>query len=106
MQLVWVDQGYTGTGQAWIEEQLGWRVEVVRHSPRREWMVHLDGRVEKVPARAAFAVLPHRWKVERTFAWFLTNRRLVVDFDELPTSSEARLYLCMIRLMLRRLTRS
>lgn len=53
---------------------------------------------------AGFVPLPHRWIVERTFAWFLTNRRLVVDFDELPTSTEARLYLCMIRLMLRRLT--
>src|SRR5919206_799011 len=24
LQHVWVDQGYTGSGKAWIEEQLGW----------------------------------------------------------------------------------
>ena len=53
-----------------------------------------------------FVVLPHRWIVERTFAWFLTNRRLVADFDELPTSSVARVYLCMMRIMLRRLTKT
>jgi hypothetical protein len=28
-----VDQGYTGSGRAWIEEHLGWTVEVVRHPP-------------------------------------------------------------------------
>src|SRR5213595_957934 len=37
---LWVDQGYTGTGKSWIEEHLGWRVEVVRHppQPRGEWI--------------------------------------------------------------------
>ncbi|MDP9437475.1 MAG: hypothetical protein M3P49_01810 [Actinomycetota bacterium] len=37
---LWVDQeGYTGTGRVWIEEHLGWSVEVVKHPPkaRGEW---------------------------------------------------------------------
>jgi len=41
---MWVDQGYTGSGKSWIEEHLGWRVEVVRHppQPRDEWVPHGD----------------------------------------------------------------
>jgi putative transposase len=27
-------QGYTGTGKSWIEEHLGWSVEVVKHPPK------------------------------------------------------------------------
>jgi hypothetical protein len=36
---LWVDRGYTGSGRYWIEAQLGWSVEVVRHPPRPqgEW---------------------------------------------------------------------
>jgi putative transposase len=39
MEHLWVDQGYTGTGKSWIEEHLGWSVEVVKHppKPRGEW---------------------------------------------------------------------
>src|SRR5262249_42013569 len=35
LEHVWVDQGYTGSGKRWIEEQLGWSVEVVQHP--RTW---------------------------------------------------------------------
>jgi putative transposase len=48
---LWVDQGYTGSGKSWIEENLGWRVEVVRHPPhpRCEWVPHGDlARLETV----------------------------------------------------------
>jgi hypothetical protein len=36
---VWLDQGYTGSGKAWIEQHLGWSVEIVQHAPseRGEW---------------------------------------------------------------------
>jgi len=27
---IWLDQGYTGSGKTWIEEGLGWRVEIVQ----------------------------------------------------------------------------
>ncbi len=27
---IWVDQGYTGIGKQWIEEHLGWTVQVVQ----------------------------------------------------------------------------
>lgn len=42
MEKVWVDNGYTGTGRTWIEQQMGWTVEVVARSPRRGWIMTED----------------------------------------------------------------
>ena len=53
-----------------------------------------------------FVVLPRRWVVERTFAWLTQCRRLGKDYERLPVSSEAMIYLAMTRLMLRRLAAS
>lgn len=50
-----------------------------------------------------FKVLPKRWVVERTFGWFNYWRRLSKDYEVLPETSEAFIYLGMMRLMLRRL---
>jgi hypothetical protein len=46
-------------------------------------------------------VLPKRWMVERTFAWFNPYRRLSKDDEYYPSSSEAMIYLASVRLMLR-----
>ena len=45
-------------------------------------------------------MLPRRWVVERTFAWLGRNRRLSKDYEALPCTEEAWIYLTMIRLML------
>jgi putative transposase len=50
-----------------------------------------------------FAVLPRRWVVERTFGWLNHNRRLSKDYERLPETSEALIYITMIRLMVRHL---
>jgi putative transposase len=52
-----------------------------------------------------FHVLPHRWIVERTFAWIGRNRRMSKDYEYLPSSSESMVCLTMIRLMVKRLAR-
>jgi transposase len=53
-----------------------------------------------------FQVLPRRWVVERTIAWIDQNRRMIKDYERLPESGEAFIYVAMSRLMLRRLARS
>ena len=57
------------------------------------------------PPRTHGQVLPRRWVVELTCAWLGRNRRLSKDYEELPCTEEAWIYLAMIRLMLARLTR-
>jgi len=59
--------------------------------------------VEKLGGQVGFRVLPKRWIVERTFAWLNRQRRLSKDYERLPETSEAFVYVTMIRLMTRRL---
>jgi hypothetical protein len=53
-----------------------------------------------------FVALPKRWIVERTLAWISRNRRLACDFEHYARTVAAFIRLAMIRLMLRRLTKS
>lgn len=118
MKKVWVDQGYTGKGREWIEQEMGWEVEVVRHAwrSRGKWVPHGDLndlstvwftyeriKLEKTGFRGP---LPRRWVVERTFAWIGKHRRMSKDYEYLTSSSECMIYLAMIRLILRRLAKS
>ena len=61
--------------------------------------------VKRPTGQKGFQVLPKRWIVERTFGWLMKQRRLVRDYEYLPETSEAFIYLAMIRLMLKRLER-
>jgi putative transposase len=100
---LWADQGYTGPILDWIKAQLGWTVEVVERSPRRGFVVTPDGEFQRVKRPAVFEPLPRRWVVERTFAWIGRNRRMSKDYEFLTATSEAWVYLSMLRLMLKRL---
>jgi putative transposase len=44
--------------------------------------------------------------IERTFSWIDQNRRMSKDYERLPESGEAFIYVAMSRLMARRLARS
>ena len=99
---LWVDAGYSGKGAAWIRETLGWTVEVVKRPQRWVW---LPVGVEPPPMPTGFQVLPRRWVVERTFAWLGRYRRLSKDYEMLPSSEEAWIYLATTNLLLRRLAR-
>ena len=72
-----------------------------------EWIKHTFGwtleNVEKLADQVGFQVLPKRWIVERTFAWLNRQRRLSKDYERLPATSEAFIYIAMIRLRVRRL---
>ena len=87
LELIWADGGYRGELIAWVEETLGWKLEIV----------------EKPKDQRGFHILPKRWIVERTFAWLVRQRRLARDYERLPETSEAFIYVAMIRLMLRKL---
>jgi putative transposase len=87
LKLIWADGGYRGELIDWVKSTLGWTLEIV----------------EKLGDQVGFQVLPKRWIVERTFAWLNRQRRLSKDYERLPETGEAFVYVAMIRLMLRRL---
>ena len=87
LRLVWSDGGYAGQLVEWVRALGGWLLEIVKRSD--------DVR--------GFEVLPHRWIVGRTFAWLGRYRRLSKDYEALPESSEAFIYVAMTQVMLRRL---
>lgn len=57
------------------------------------------------PGAKGFVLLKKRWIVERTFAWLGFNRRLSKDYEKRVESSEARVRIASIGMMLRRLTK-
>lgn len=87
LKLIWADGAYGGELIDWVKRTLGWTLTIV----------------EKLAGQVGFQVLPKRWIVERTFAWLNRHRRLSKDYERLPETSEAFVYVAMIRLMLRRL---
>ncbi|HKP52243.1 MAG TPA: IS5 family transposase [Chloroflexia bacterium] len=85
--LIWADGGYRGELIEWVQRKLGWELSIV----------------EKAKGQKGFVLLPRRWVVERTFSWLNRARRLTKDFERLPQSSEAFIYVAMIRLMVTKL---
>ena len=90
-QIIWADGGYAGALVAWVK---GLRpfgklpLEIVRRSDDAK----------------GFQLVRQRWIVERTFSWLDKSRRLSRDSEKRVDHSESHLYVCMCRLMLKRLT--
>ena len=102
LAMLWVDAAYQGPCATWITETLGWAVAVVRQAPKR---IRVPANQEPPELPSGFQVLPRRWVVERTFAWLGRYRRLSKDYEVLPETEEAWIYLAMSRLMTVRLAR-
>ena len=88
LQAIFADGGYRGDLVTWVEENLHARLTIVL----------------KQEGQKGFQVLPKRWVIERTNAWVSRNRRLARDYERLPATSEAFIYIAMIRIGLRRLS--
>lgn len=86
---LWVDGGYQAE---WLTQ---W-VRELKHTHKIDLEVTSH-------AGPGFQVVPWRWVVERTFAWWLHDRRHSRDYERLTTNSEALIQLSMIRLLLKRL---
>ncbi len=88
LEVVWVDQGYSGKNFAHALRQVCGeqvRVEVIERQSKD------------------FEVLPKRWIVERTFGWLNRFRRLSKDYEMYTQMSTAMIYGSLIRVMTRRL---
>jgi len=86
---IFADGGYRGQLEDWVKDNLPVVLSIVL----------------KKKDQSGFQVLPKRWVIERTNAWISRNRRLARDYECLPATSEAFIYIAMTRLGLRRLAR-
>lgn len=102
IEKVWADRGYNGKIGEWMKERLGWSLEIAK--PPRRWVWVPPGE-EASPYPRGFIVLPRRWVIERTFAWILRHHRMRCDYEFLAESTEALIYVAMIRLMVSRLAK-
>jgi transposase len=90
LRLIFADGGYRGEGAAGAAAREGLRLELGTRDP----------------GTRGFAVLPRRWVVERTFAWFGRNRRLAKDFETTVASAITMVHLASLQLLVRRLARA
>ena len=85
VELIYVDQGYTGEKPAEDAKKHGIKLEVV-----------------KLPqAKRGFVLLPRRWVVERSFAWMARFRRLAKDYERLSTTVAGLHFVAFACLMLK-----
>jgi putative transposase len=89
LKKIWADGGYAGKLVDWVKDLCGWVLEIVKRSDTAQ----------------GFEVIPHRWIVERTFGWLNRARRLSKDYERLPASAEAMVYLAMVPVMTKRLAK-
>src|SRR5574337_1122080 len=64
LKLIWADGAYANIVTE-VRQKFGWQLDIVRRPDTAN----------------GFQVLPHRWKVERTFGWLGRYRRLARDYE-------------------------
>jgi transposase len=85
VELVYVDQGYTGPEPAAAAQAEGIELEVIKLSE----------------AKRGFVLLPRRWVVERSLTWATRCRRLVKDYERYATTLASLHIVAFACLMLR-----
>ncbi len=92
LQIIWADSGYAGALVEWVK------------GLRPFGKLHLDI-VRRSDDAKGFQLVRKRWIVERTFSWLYKSRRLSRDYERRVDHSASQIYVCMCRLMLKRLAR-
>ena len=82
LKKIFADGGYQGGLGDWVKEKLKVDMEIVKRNESDKW-----------------EILPKRWIVERTFAWLMNFRRLVMDYERTTESVESHIYIAMMMLM-------
>ena len=67
-----------------------------------DWTIRI---VKRSDTAKGFEVLPRRWIVERTFAWFGRCRRLAKDWEKSIASAQAWVFIAHSPILTRRLAR-
>ena len=88
LKRIWADGGYRGEFVEWV--CLKFKKIVVDITLRSD-------------DQKSFQVVPFRWVVERTFAWFGAYRRLSKDYEFWSENSEGMIYIASIHRLLKRL---
>ena len=76
------DGGYQGEIADYLKEKMNIQLEVIKRNDKNNWKV-----------------IPKRWIVERTFAWLLNFKRLVMDYERTKESTISFMYVAMLNLI-------
>lgn len=90
---VLADKGYRGALVTLVRQAFKQRKVEIEISQRSE-------------GAKGFQVEPKRWIVEHTWTWLKNARILTRDYERLSENHEGMIYVVMIQLMLRRLTKN
>jgi putative transposase len=82
LEKILADGGYEGDIAKYLKKKMGIQLEVVKRSDSGSWQV-----------------IPKRWIVERTFAWLLNYKRLVMDYERTKQSAISFVHIAMMILM-------
>ena len=113
LKRIWADFAYTGLIY-WLYKTFTITLEIVKKPVSTNAVKKTKATIQKEllqlylstfaheeksekQSKKGFQVVKWRWIVERTFAWICRNRRLSKDYERLENSSEALVYLAMIK---------
>ena len=96
LKIIFADGGYAGKLEAFVSEA----GRLFGHAAGLALSI-----IKRSDTAKGFVVLPKRWVVERTFAWWGRYRRLSKDYEQAVVMSEGFLYVASILTLLRHLDR-
>jgi len=85
LEQIFVDAVYRCKLIKWVKEKLKMNMTILKRTDKTiKWEVQ-----------------PKRWIIERTFAWLLNFRRLVINYERTTESAISYIYLAMMCLMVK-----